>query len=157
MKSALAIGQHFLDLAEKNNTAMTPMELIKLTYIAHGWMLGLYSRALIKEDVEAWKYGPVIPVLYHRVKKFGSKPVTDRISKKRIDLDAYERSVVEQVFDKYGKLGGIALSSLTHQPGSPWDLTWDGTYAEKISDNLIEHHFKGLMYEHRGSASSAIG
>lgn len=145
MHKAVDIAQHFLDLAIERRTTLTPMELIKLTYIAHGWMLGLYSTPLIRDEVEAWKYGPVIPSLYHKTKKFGSKPVTDRLSRFPKELDVYERSLVDQVFCKYGKLGGMALSALTHENGSPWEQIWDGTYADPIPDDLIEHHYKQLV------------
>jgi len=32
--------------------------------------------------------------------------------------------VVDQALEKYGHLSGLQLSSLTHQPGAPWDVTW---------------------------------
>ena len=37
------------------------MHAIKLVYLCHGWMLGIYGRSLIGEPVEAWRYGPVVP------------------------------------------------------------------------------------------------
>ena len=54
---------------------ITPMKLVKLVYIAHGWHLGITNNALIDENPEAWKYGPVIPRVYHTFKKFGKNPV----------------------------------------------------------------------------------
>ena len=48
----------------------TPMHMIKLVYLSHGWMLGLRERSLINEAVEAWRYGPVVPSVYHRFKSF---------------------------------------------------------------------------------------
>ncbi|MCB0375635.1 MAG: DUF4065 domain-containing protein, partial [Sinomicrobium sp.] len=54
---------------------ITPMKLVKLVYIAHGWHLGITDNALIDENPEAWKYGPVIPRIYHEFKKFGKNPI----------------------------------------------------------------------------------
>ena len=63
MHSSIRIAVEFLELA-KNQThykEITTMQLLKLVYIAHGWMLGLYDKPLISDEVEAWQYGPVIP------------------------------------------------------------------------------------------------
>ena len=61
---ARAVANEFIHLAKADGRSLTPLQLIKLTYIAHGWMLTLYGRPLIVDEVEAWKYGPVIPDLY---------------------------------------------------------------------------------------------
>ena len=45
----------------------TPMHVLKLVYLCHGWCLGFTGEALINEPVEAWTYGPVVPTVYHLV------------------------------------------------------------------------------------------
>ena len=37
------------------------MQVLKLVYYCHAWMLGLYGRPLIRQPIEAWRYGPVVP------------------------------------------------------------------------------------------------
>jgi uncharacterized phage-associated protein len=105
---------------------MTPMKLIKLVYVTHGWVLGILDRPLISEPIEAWKYGPVIRPLYHRLKGFADSPVpssvfsADEIAK----LDESTANVVDAVWDAYKDASGIQLSSITHRAGSPWYVTW---------------------------------
>ena len=55
------------------------MKLQKLAYFAHGWNLAIRNTPLINESVEAWKFGPVIPSLYHDVKGYGMEPITAKI------------------------------------------------------------------------------
>ncbi len=47
------------------------MKLLKITYIAHGFYLGMKQRSLFENNVQAWQYGAVIPDLYHVIKRFG--------------------------------------------------------------------------------------
>jgi uncharacterized phage-associated protein len=98
----------------------TPMHIIKLTYLAHGWMLGLHERPLINEPVEAWTYGPVVPSLYHKYKSFGG----DSIDVVPIDmsdkLDKEQSNIIEIVNDVYIDYTALDLSSHTHETGSPW-------------------------------------
>src|SRR5687767_12203236 len=71
-----SIANYFIDLAAAEGKKLTPLQLIKLVYIAHGWYLGLTGKPLINESPQAWQYGPVIPSLYHALKIHGNDAVT---------------------------------------------------------------------------------
>ena len=140
---ALGIANWFIE----NGDLYTPLQIIKLVYMSHGWMLGLYDRPLIKENVEAWKYGPVVPVVYHAIKGFGSLPVEEikmNVPPIVLVLDEYESDLIKQVNQKYGCFTGIRLSQLTHARGSPWDEIWDGTPNKIIPNELIQKYYKAL-------------
>ena len=73
---SLAVAQHMINrCTQAGDPAITPMQLIKLVYIAHGYMLGKHGRPLLDEAVQAWQYGPVVPSVYQAVKSFQSAPV----------------------------------------------------------------------------------
>lgn len=145
MYDSRQIANEFLRLARAREEALTPMQLIKLVYIAHGWMLGLYHRPLICDEVQAWQYGPVIPRLYGSIRNYRGSPVSDEISVSSEDLDPSAESIVKQVFDRYGSLTGPALSILTHARGTPWALTYEeGQFGLSIPADLIEDHYSRL-------------
>lgn len=79
MYSAAAVANTFLELAKRDGKPLSNMKLQKLVYIAHGWMLGITGNPLIKNRVEAWQWGPVIPDLYHPLKKYGSGIVDESL------------------------------------------------------------------------------
>ena len=146
MHTAISVACRILEMAKQRKDTVTPMQLLKLVYLCHGWMLGIYGRHLISDEIEAWKYGPVIPSLYQAVRHFKSQPVEGLNCDeglKRAEFDETEENVIRQVYDKYGKKSGVALSSLTHIAGSPWDITvnkLDGM-GGAISNNLIEEYY----------------
>lgn len=147
MKSSLAVANRFLELAKNKGDTLTPMQLLKLVYIAHGWMLGLYGRPLIKDEVQAWQYGPVIPSLYKAVKSYRSQPVVGPLPTRGSNdaLDADEQNIIDQVFDLYGNYSGPALSRITHAAGTPWSMTYEPkTFGIEISNDLIEDHYQKL-------------
>jgi len=41
MYESLTVADGFLELSRERHRALTPMQLLKLDYIAHGWRLGL--------------------------------------------------------------------------------------------------------------------
>lgn len=147
MKSSVAVANRFLELAAEEGDRLTPMQLLKLVYIAHGWMLGLYGRPLISDEVQAWQYGPVIPRLYNAIKSYRSQPVEGplRVPGERCNLDAAEQDIIDQVFELYGSFSGPALSRITHAPGTPWTKTYvPGRFGSVISNDLIEDHYQKL-------------
>lgn len=120
--SAKAIANYFLETHPKN---ISHLKLQKLVYISHGWYLGIFDKPLITDEyVEAWKYGPVFPSLYHEFKMFGSKPI-DRLAK---DIDENEENfrvfisnlqkntqkieLLRQIWNAYGNLTAGQLSEI---------------------------------------------
>src|SRR5687768_4006741 len=80
MHDARNVANEFLRQAKERGTKLTNMELQKLVYIAHGYSLAILDRPLIKQYVEAWRYGPVIPDLYHALRQYRSGDVTELIN-----------------------------------------------------------------------------
>jgi uncharacterized phage-associated protein len=139
------------------------MALIKLVYFAHGWYLALKGTPLLNEQVEAWKYGPVIPSLYHEFKEFGNQPITrlahdDVVFRENGHLiigtttpqleDEDARKVVGRVWEVYKPLTAVQLSNLTHLSGSPWDVTPNKEIkGTDIPNDVIKEYFAALARE----------
>lgn len=140
MHSSIEVANKLLELAKTDKKTLTPMQLIKLVFLCHGWMLGLYGRHLINDPVEAWRYGPVIPELYKAIKHFRSNPVTHINSEDALAFDDEEIDIINQVYKVYGNWNGIQLSSLTHEKNSPWEKTWNSGKSI-ISNDLIENFY----------------
>lgn len=127
---------------------LTPMKLLKLTYIAQGWYLALSNNEekLIDEDVQAWDYGPVFPTLYQSLKKYGKTKITNPIpqpsEEKIIDKDA---KFLDKIWSKYGKFNGVILSAMTHTEGTPWKEAFKrGQNAVIDSDSIYAHYHRKL-------------
>ena len=146
MHDSRTIANRFLDLAERQGTSLTPMQLIKLVYIAHGWHLGLYGRPLVRDRIEAWQYGPVLPKLYEAVRAFRGEPVTVSLpAPLGDDLSQEEDELLRDVFRRYGPKDGIELSRLTHAPGTPWSRTYaPGSFGNVIPEAQIEAYYRHL-------------
>lgn len=157
MYSALTIADEILRIAKRQGKTLTPMQLVKLTYIAHGWALVILGRDLFSDRIEAWKYGPVIPSLYRATKHHGRNPIPHKLidDSKPSSVDEDTRNFLEDVVSKYGDLSGYALSSLTHKVGTPWDCVYkDGVMNIEIPDDLIKRHYQEKLdgYERSSAA-----
>ncbi|MXY86250.1 MAG: DUF4065 domain-containing protein [Chloroflexi bacterium] len=156
---AAAIANSFLDLARAHGKRLTPMQIQKLVYFAHGWHLAYEESPLSEEQAQAWRWGPVFPTLYHAVKLWGREPIErDVIAFRLIREDGHHRveksvprvidgvhtAFLETIWDAYGEMSGPALSSLSHDIDGPWYRVWHesgGAHGVIIPDELIQEYF----------------
>lgn len=156
-----AIANAFLDLPEvKEAGGLTQMQLQKLVYMAHGWNMVINGEPLVSEDPEAWTHGPVFPELYQHTKFLGTKPIARLLSGNdhsifghilggseplRAKLTPREKSVIQNVWKRYGRMSGPALSRLTHQPTAPWFQAYAQGKNTPITVDLIRPHYEELL------------
>ena len=141
------VADDILKLAKRRDMVLTPMQLMKLVYIAYGWYLAIYNAKLFDDRIEAWKYGPVIPNLYHVTKHFGGNIIPhDLIANSPVsnpDLEKFLDSIVKN----YGDFSGIALSNLTHRQGTPWQqVCRPDVLGIQIPDELIKAHYQEELH-----------
>ncbi|WP_292085354.1 MULTISPECIES: Panacea domain-containing protein [unclassified Brevundimonas] len=146
LSDVMIVADDILRAGKQRGLKLTPLQLMKLTYIAHGYALGTGAGDLFDARIEAWKYGPVIPQLYHATKSWGRDPIPhDHIFDGRA-LTGPAAAIVDRVLDKYGKLSGSALSTLTHKRDTPWSKVYrDGVFNIEIPDRDIEEHYRQLL------------
>jgi uncharacterized phage-associated protein len=153
------IANYFLDKAEAEGRPITPLKLIKLVYIAYGWVLALTGKRLFDERIEAWKHGPVIPSLYHEFKHYGGSPIAEDAEWYDLDTgksfrptikgsDTEVRAVLDKVWAAYKMFSGWSLRQKTHARGTPWEQTYDPDVMSKpIPDHLIRDHYRHTIKE----------
>lgn len=150
---SIAVANGFIELAREAGKPVTVMQLLKLVYFAHGWHLALTDAELINEQVQAWKFGPVVPSVYHEFKESGSGPIqqlgtvldaeafetsnTIRWAPPRLPNDAKLAAFMRRIWDVYGSMSGYQLSNLTHQPGTPWDKAWNQMGGSRLKGTNI--------------------
>ena len=62
--TSIHIARYFLDIVKKENEQITKTKLIKLCYITYGYYYAIRKEKLFQDKIEAWQYGPVMPLLY---------------------------------------------------------------------------------------------
>lgn len=155
MKRIGAVANAFLDKSDK----ISLLKLLKLCYIAQGFSLAILNRAIFEDDhIEAWRYGPVIPSLYHEFKYLkgdviGAKRsiITDFnrnfeiITETPKLTDENDKKIIEIVWNMYGKYTANELVSMTHKTGTPWDLVYIPNENRVIPIDLIKKYYKMLV------------
>lgn len=152
--SAQAVANAFIDRALKGVIPeLTPMKVQKLLFYTQSWYLRFNDGTpLFDDNFERWRFGPVIPSIYHELKPYGYHPVTRKISSvictpqglkmvtPEINLsDVSTIELVDQISEAYGKYSGQKLSAMTHAAGAAWSLgPDDGSIItlQQMKDNI---------------------
>lgn len=127
---AKGLANLFLDWSDDDGISVSPMKLQKLLFFAHADFLVRHNKSLIKQDFEAWDYGPVIPSLYQEFKGYRDKPIGSRamsfdpVAAKRVQatckLAEADLRMLRQSFDFYKRLSAIQLSEMSHEFEGAW-------------------------------------
>ena len=147
-----AVANKFLELVQGRGKSLTIMQMVKLIYFAQGWHLAFMDTPLTFHAPQAWKYGPVYPLVYKAYPDAGSRPLSDAIMNSATDapysatLTSDETDLLNWVLDNYGSVHAFDLSNLTHAEDGPWKYVVDnlGLYKD-IPDSLMKSYFKKFL------------
>ena len=152
------------------NKRLDSLTLNQLVYVAHGWILGAYSKPLIDntvDQIQAWAHGPIVVNLHYLTQSFQTTPLNlydfYAILAKRSnsynenilpnpkrsrpsgleDLDHHYPKVVkglDWVYKTYTPYSGGQLLTLTTQENSPWALRYRPGLLERWRLIHIDRH-----------------
>lgn len=158
MTSALLIADYIIGTSDK---PLTPMQVNKLAYISHGFTLAFENNPLFSDKVEAWRWGPVIPSIYHELKHYGggfimalqycgtmlnTPQVKTRVKFLNDRIPPRHANIIDQVLNAYGHISGRGLSTITHEEGTPWHQYYKaGNLGIEIPNSVTKAYYKSQI------------
>lgn len=145
-----------LDEADGKEIEISHLPLQKILYFLHGFYLKQTGNALVSGFFEAWKDGPVHPLVYSAFKAAGRDPIRDRAERMNIMRgenepvapcdDPLVKDQVEKVLFLMGRLPASRLRQISHAQNAPWDLVvkkrgTSPSFGMRISNDIIKENF----------------
>lgn len=141
MASAIDVVDYFLSKTINDDEELTNLKIQKLIYYAQGFHLAIFDRELYQDEIEAWRYGPVCPEVYHKLKENGSNIILYDKSKqdfsKIFNKDQIE--LLDEIYNIFGQFSAWKLRDMTHE-----EPTWmnNKDSASTISHKEMKEYFK---------------
>ena len=161
---AIAIANYFVDKSLQDTSAphpLTLLRLVKYVYIAYGFALSILGKPIIDkrfDKVEAWKYGPVIPSVYHSFKHNGNEIirnkvgiVTDELPNGELCFNTPEvddgdiREILDFVWSRYRDKSTPYLIGLLHRDDTPWAYCYRVGQNVEIPDEMTKVYYDAIV------------
>ncbi|MCY3998560.1 MAG: DUF4065 domain-containing protein [Flavobacteriaceae bacterium] len=156
--TAAHVTNYILHKARKEKIPMNNIKLQKLLYIFFGWYYIIGDRKeLYQESIQAWRLGPVIPMIYQQYKHRRREDIRQEddavyLDDKTLqlthapwdDIDDETQQNLSVIWDFYKKKPTEDLISLTHQRNTPWWATYDPSMKKRIPVPLIKRYYEKL-------------
>ncbi|HEL1045565.1 TPA: DUF4065 domain-containing protein, partial [Streptococcus equi subsp. zooepidemicus] len=160
MTEALFVANYIIEYCNDHNLEINNLRIQKLLYFINARNLVENGSPLFQDKIEKWKFGPVVPKVYHEYKRFGASTITkDDISaqiwkfnfevspfgeESPIEVLTYNKEefsdsqiqLIESTILALKKYSTFKLVDLTHE-----DDMW------KSDNQLIMSGEKGLTYD----------
>ena len=159
--NATSLANYFIDLAISNQKDILQMGLMKRVYITHGFCLALFDKSALDprfDVVEAWRYGPVIPSVYHSFKHNGKNPIKEKSVFVDYDPTTFEvttqipeltdndvKAVANMVWNRYLDFSDTQMVELTHKSGTPWGMCYQKGKTCEIPDEYTKAFYQKLV------------
>lgn len=151
MYSALDIAKWFLfknnaeakenEFEEEPYEKITNLKLQKLLYYAQGINLALYDTPLFCENIEAWPHGPVVREVYNRYSPNKGNPIIikmekeDEVTIEKLEQNSNYNNTLNLAYNNFAIYTAWQLRNMTHEDGTPWDITQKTKGLFSIIDN----------------------
>lgn len=126
MIRAMDAAKYILYLGKHNQVAVNPITLQYLLYFAQLLSFEDTGKALFYDsEIEAWDFGPCVPVVYYRYCHFGVSDIClllGDIERPNIPLQAM--SILEEVFEDKADIPYFSLIKEIQQQGTPYQKAY---------------------------------
>lgn len=118
--------------------------------------MALLDRPCFSDEIEAWDFGPVVPVVYRNFKEFGSNSIPkvttvyDYEQETFIEyidsIDELDKRLINAITDNMSKYSATRLVEITHNQ-APWKKVYKPYMNNIISTDSIKECFEEFVNE----------
>lgn len=143
MSTALRVAEYIIHEAQKREKPVTNTKLQKLLYFTQGVYLAKYNKLAFKDNIIAWKYGPVVKDIYYKYSLYGAEPIIT-VKKYYSKISLMLTNAIDIVLENFLDVNQTDLIEEIIKPGSPWSYTDidDVILVDDIKDYFLTNYVK---------------
>ena len=120
MYKALDIAKYIVTKCVKDGNPISNLQLQKMLYFVQINFIKNLGQPAFQEEMEAWRLGPVIPVVYRIFMLEGSSKILRTFPEVIDKIDKTHRKLIDMIIEECIKLTPWQLVARTHKEGTPW-------------------------------------
>lgn len=136
MIDATTLGKYIVTKCIDEDTPISNFLLQKILFLIQVESFRRFNEPVFYDDIEAWKFGPVVPNAYYHFCIYGALPILSRYTVNLTDdlldiqglsmgsLNIKEITMVNDVVEEKRALPVWDLVEEVGKEGTPWDITY---------------------------------
>lgn len=145
--TALTLANYILTRAKDQGRPVTNLKLQKILYYVQGHYLAEFDQPLFPDEIQAWKFGPVVPSVYYEYSVYGPDEIIITGRENLEECDSEEMELIDSVIDSKLRYASSELVRATHSE-EPWrKATRGGTVIRPntvIDTEDMKEYFKRI-------------
>jgi len=143
------VANYFISLSQKTEIdkgvyeGITHLKLQKLLYFAQAAYLSIYDTELFENEIQAWDFGPVIPVIYQKYKTFGNS-LLDLPTDYTNSLSKEITYFLDGIWEMFAKYSAVELINITHEH-KPWKVAFKAGMNNIIEKSAMQEYYKNIF------------
>lgn len=117
MYDALTVAKYIVTKCVQDGCPISNLQLQKILYFVQLDSLKQTKLPAFSDDIEAWKFGPVVPDVYYHFCGFGALPI---LATYKINPELASNSSLNNVVKRKREMDPWDLVEEAHEPGKPW-------------------------------------
>lgn len=159
----LDIARYVINYCNDKDIHISNLKLQKILYFIQASFYLNKGRECFKENMEAWKYGPVVPEAYFEFRRYGSNNIPyiksyftqqensyflrEVIYSDDI-IDDNDKEIIKNIIEECSNHTASELVDITHSQ-KPWKETYVNGINKIIEKSILKSYFKGVVVNDR--------
>lgn len=116
--NVLEVAKYIIYHEKSEGRTVSNLRLQKLLYFIQAKFLIEKEEPCFTEKMEAWNYGPVVPIVYSAYRYYGSMPLPCENSS-NFSIDESDKEKIDSMLDSCSEYSTSTLVEITHTQ-APW-------------------------------------
>lgn len=142
MYDTLAVADYIVKYSNEHDYIISNLKLHKIMYFIQAGFLVTRGKQCFRDDIEAWNFGPVIPVVYYSYLPFGGThiPYLGNRARSNYTFKDDDRKLIEETIDACHKYSSAELIDITcHQ--KPFTDVYNSYVTNAINLDTLRDYF----------------
>ena len=141
MYKALDVAEYTIRKANAIDDPISNLKLQKILYFIQAAFLITKNRPCFKEEIEAWGFGPVVPVVYREYKAYGGVCIPHFTDRPIETIEKEDMVLIDEIVEFCKPYSSVDLTDVSMKQ-DPWRMVYS-RYRKKvvISNESIKEYF----------------
>lgn len=134
---AVNIAKYIVDKCITDNQLITNLAVQKILFFIQKEFLKQTGDVAFYDEIQAWKYGPVVPAAYRVFCGFGAKPIFFNVKDYDDTFPKWAKKIIDDITVEKREVDVFKLVRETHKEKGAWKKAFDKGTGTVITKEMI--------------------